>query len=76
MGMRYKIDVLTELKIKGYHTGKLRRDRILSESSIQYLREGKMINMVSLERICAMLDLQPGDIIEYVPDQSESVESH
>ena len=70
--IRYKFDILAQLKEKGYHTGRLRREKLLSESSIQFLRQGKMINMISLERICAMLELQPGDIIEYVADDQET----
>lgn len=71
MGMKYKIDILAKLKEKGYNTGRLRREKLLGEGTIQFLRQGKMINMISLERICAMLELQPGDIIEYVADDQE-----
>lgn len=71
MPIVYKINILEELKVKGYHTGRLRRDRLLSESSIQFLRQGKMINIVSLERICAMLEKQPGDIIEYIANTDD-----
>lgn len=71
MPIVYKINILKELKAKGYHTGRLRRDRLLSESSIQFLRQGKMINIVSLERICAMLEKQPGDIIEYIANTDD-----
>lgn len=72
MGMEYKIDILAKLKEKGYNTGRLRREKLLGEGTIQFLREGKLINMVSLERICAMLELQPGDIIEFVADDQET----
>lgn len=72
MGIAYKIDILAKLKEKGYNTVRLRREKLLSESAIQYLREGKAISFSSLERICAMLELQPGDIIEYVADDQET----
>ena len=62
--LKYKIDVLTALKKSGYNTLKLRKDKILSESTIQKLRENKMIATSSLEKICDITDLQPGDIIE------------
>ena len=71
MPIVYKINILEELKSKGYHAGRLRRDQLLSESSIQFLRQGKMINIVSLERICAMLEKQPGDIIEYIANTDD-----
>lgn len=72
MGIRYKIDVLARLKDRGYNTGRLRREKLLGEGTIQYLREGKGISFANLERICAMLELQPGDIIEYVADDQET----
>lgn len=72
MGIRYKFNVLEALKAKGYHTGRLRREKLLAEGVMQSLREGKAISFVNLERICAMLELQPGDIIEYVVGDQET----
>lgn len=64
----YKIDVLQELKNKGYNTGRLRREKILPEKTLQDIRNGKIIGMKSLNIICGLLDYQPGTIIKYVPD--------
>ncbi|MDE5818837.1 MAG: helix-turn-helix domain-containing protein [Lachnospiraceae bacterium] len=62
----YKIDVLTSLKEAGYNTTRLRREKLLSESAIQYLREGKPVGAKALDDICMLLHMQPGNIIEYV----------
>ena len=35
----YKIDVLESLKEAGYTTTRLRREKLLNESAIQYIRE-------------------------------------
>ena len=48
----------------GYNTYRLRKEKLLSESSIQFLRNGQMVSIKSLECICRLLKLQPGDIIE------------
>ena len=40
---KYKIDVLQTLKETGYNTNKLRKEKLLNESAIQYLRENKII---------------------------------
>lgn len=72
MPITYKIDVLSELKAKGYPTTVLRKDKILGESAIQRLRHKKSVSYTVLARLCKMLDCQPGDILEYVPDSSEN----
>lgn len=74
MPIKYKIDVLSELKLKGYTTTVLRKDKILGESAIQRLRHKKSVSYTVLARLCKMLDCQPGDILEYVPENSESDE--
>lgn len=61
----YKIDVLEELKKAGYTTFTLRKEKLLGENAIQYLREGKPIGAKALNSVCELLDRQPGDIIEY-----------
>ena len=71
MPIVYKINILEELKAKGYHTGRLRREKLLAEGTMQYLREGKPISFANLERICAMLEKQPGDIIEYIANTDD-----
>jgi DNA-binding Xre family transcriptional regulator len=68
--LKYKIDVLESLKESGYNTTRLRKEKLLGENSIQYLRDGKMVGSKALDAICKMLDMQPGNIIKYV-DNSE-----
>ena len=61
----YKIDVLAALKAKGFSTYKLRKEKLLAESTIQALRSGELVSYEKLGRICEMLECQPGDIVEY-----------
>ena len=68
--IRYKKDILSALKEAGYNTNRLRKEKILAEASIQSLREGRYINLQSLDKICSLLDCQPADLIEYVKDPS------
>ena len=72
---KYKIDVLQTLKEAGYNTNKLRKEKLLNERAIQYLRENKIIGIKPLECICALLDCQPGDILEYIPDETSDTET-
>ena len=44
MPLVYKIDVLQALKDKGFNTNRLRKDKLLAESTIQKLRDKKPIS--------------------------------
>lgn len=66
MPIVYKFDVLQALKEKGYNTNRLRKEKLLAEGVIQSLREGKAISFVNLDKLCTLLEIQPGDILEYV----------
>ena len=62
----YKFDVLEALKEAGYNTGRLRKEKLLGENAIQSLRNNEMIGIIALEKVCKLLDMQPGNIIKYV----------
>lgn len=64
----YKFDVLETLKESGYSTTKLRKEKLLGENAIQSLRRGEMVGIIALEKICKLLDMQPGNIIKYIED--------
>lgn len=68
MPIRYRFNVLAALKEAGFNTTKLRREKLLAESTIQKLRTNEMVSNTNIEILCRLLDCQPGDIMEYVPD--------
>lgn len=59
----YKINVLQELKHKGYSTYVL-----LGEAQIQKIRQGELASKETLNTICRLLQIQPGDLLEYVEE--------
>lgn len=69
----YKIDVLDELKSKGYTTYVLRKNKYLSETTISNLRNGKPINMSSFDAICVMLRKTPEEIIDFTISDDDKV---
>ena len=71
MSMRYKFDIISALREKGYRSTRIRNEKILSESTMQKFRTGEMVSTDNIERLCKLLGCQPGDIIEYVPDEEE-----
>lgn len=69
--IRYKIDVLSALKNIGYSTYKIQKGKIFNQSQLQQIRVNKILTQGALNKLCLLLNLQPGDILEYVPDELE-----
>lgn len=65
MPIKYRIEILPALKEAGYNTTRLRREKLLGESTIQQIRKGELVSWGNISRICEMLNCQPGDILEY-----------
>lgn len=65
MPLRYKIDVLGALKRARYSSYRLRKEKLLSESTLQKLREGVLVSTDVIEQLCRLLNCQPGDILEF-----------
>lgn len=61
----YKIDVLPALKENGYSTARLRKEKVMGENAIQSIRERKPISWANIDKLCELLQCQPGDILEY-----------
>lgn len=66
--LRYKIDILASLKDAGYSTYKLYKDKVFGQGTIQNFRDGKIVSPNNIDKLCQILDIQPGDLIEYVKE--------
>jgi putative transcriptional regulator len=67
--LRYKKNILKELKDAGYSSYRLRQEKVLSEGTLQKMRSGNVgITLESLGVICDILQCQPGDLVEWVDD--------
>lgn len=75
MALKYKFDILTELKKNGYNTNRIRTEKLLSESTLQKFRQNEIVSADNIAKLCKLLDCQPGDILEYVPDENNSTEN-
>ncbi len=65
--IKFKIDILQMLKESGYNTNYLRKNKLLSESTIQKIRNGDTsLTLKNLDVICSMLEMQPGDVVEFI----------
>ncbi len=70
---KYKIDILKALSEKGYTSSRMRREKIMAESTMQNLRKGKGINTDTINTICIILRCQPSDILEIIPSDEEKI---
>ena len=65
--LKYRVNILKELKNAGYSSYRLRQEKILSEGTLQKMRSGNIaITMESLGVVCDILQCQPGDLVEWV----------
>lgn len=70
MAGRITYDKLKSLmNSEGLTTYKIRKEKIISESTLQNIREGKRITTDAVAALCCVLNCQPGDILKYVPDK-------
>lgn len=69
--LKYKIDILAALKEKGYTSYKIRKDKLIGEAQLTKIRRGEIASKETLNTICKLLNCQPGDILEYIPEDSE-----
>lgn len=73
--MPIKYDKLFELlKEKGWNTTRIRKEGLIGQGTLTNLRNGTGgLDHKTIDRLCRVLDCQPGDIMEYVePDGKNS----
>lgn len=70
MSLKFKIDVLSALKNAGYNTSRIRKEGVLSQSTLQKLRTGGQLSWSNIDTLCRLLACQPGDLIEYISDEN------
>lgn len=72
--LRYRINILDELNRRGYNSVKLRKDKILSESTTQKIRNNDTsLTLENINRICVILKCQISDILEVIPTDDEKI---
>lgn len=59
------------MKEKGLTTYRIRKENIISQSALQSLKDGKSVTIETIEKLCKVLNVQPGDIMEYIPEEKE-----
>jgi len=68
MAIIYKVNILDALKAAGYSSYKIRKENIFAQYTVGQLRKGELVPWSTFEKICVLLNCQPGDLLERVPD--------
>lgn len=70
MPMKFKANILEALKDAGYNTNRIRIENLIPQGTLQHLRKGEPVGWNTIETLCELLHKQPGELLEYIPDQS------
>ena len=58
------------LETNGWTTYKIRKEKLIGQGTLTALKSGTGgLDSKTISKICARLNCQPGDLMEYVPDQ-------
>ncbi len=68
MGIVYK-KLLQIMEERGITSYTLKKDNIIGQATYKKIKEGGDIDTRTIAKLCALLNCQPGDILEYVPDE-------
>jgi len=62
--------LLNLLESRGISLYHLKRDKVVGTATLDKLRKGEgHVDTRSIESICRYLNCQPGDIMEYIPEE-------
>ena len=68
--LRFKLDILQRFRERGYTANRLRKEKLFGGATIGKMRHRNIVSMNELHRVCELLDEQPGELIEYVKEDS------
>ena len=71
--IKYKINIFEELKKKGYNQTRIQHEKLLPAQTAQNIKAGKSITLETLNKICIMLKMQSGEIVEVIPTEEEKI---
>ncbi len=67
------LEILENKKLTSYSLTK--KDKIIGQATWKKIHEGGHIDTRTIDALCKYLNCQPGDILEYVDEQENTLES-
>ena len=62
--------LLRLMEVKGITSYTIKKDNIIGQATLKKIKEGGDIDTRTIAKLCRLLDCQPGDIMEYVEDET------
>lgn len=69
---RKLFEILEQKQIKKYHL----RQQGIHAAVMDKLVKNKNVDISTIDKLCKLLDCQPGDILEYTPDDMPTIEDN
>ena len=63
--------ILQRLFAAGWSSYRLAKEHLISPSTLDRIRSGQPINTTTIDTICRLCGCQPGDLLQYKPDERE-----
>ena len=58
------------LEARGYTSYRIRKENVMGQATLTGLKKGTAgLNSKTIENLCRILGCQPGDLMEYVPEE-------
>ena len=68
----YKIDVIKELRDRGWTSYSLTQHKICTQGTYVNIKNGRIVGPDVLNRLCEVLEMQPGDILGYKKEEENT----
>lgn len=63
--------LLARLEEKGINSYTIRKEKIIGQATYRKIKSGGDIDTRTINKLCALLECQVGDILEYIPDEEK-----
>lgn len=61
--------LLKLMEEQGITSYTIKKENIIGQATLKKIKEGGDIDTRTIAKLCKLLNCQPGDILEYVPDE-------
>ncbi|XBX05102.1 helix-turn-helix transcriptional regulator [Enterocloster clostridioformis] len=65
---KFKMDIIELLRENGYPPARIRKEKLIGEKTMQDMKAGIVPGIKTLETLCKILEMQPGNLIKYEND--------
>ena len=63
------LNIMQNLAAKGWTSYRLRNEKVLPESVLTRLRQGRSVTTETIDKLCELLECQPGEILKWEPGE-------